>query len=90
MANKVAVSVKRVALVELALASKDGLHIETLANAMGVHNRTVRRTVEDLIDLGVEITKERVGNNVIYRLANPRQGGVLRPVMAERIATDLS
>jgi predicted transcriptional regulator len=77
-------------MVELALASKDGLHIETLASSLGINGRTIRRTVEDLIDLGVEITKERVGNNVIYRLANPRQGGVLRPVMAERIATDLS
>lgn len=84
--NTVSKAIYRVACVELALASPDGLSIDAHAEKMGIAGRTIRRTVEDLIDLGIEIERERVGYRIIYRLVHPKRGGVLRPSIAAQIA----
>ncbi len=84
--NTVSKAIYRVARVEQALASHDGLAVDLLAEAMGIHARTIRRTVQDLVDLGIEIERERSHPHVVYRLVRPKEGGVLRPAIAAQIS----
>lgn len=84
--NTVSKAIYRVARVEQALASSEGLIFEVLAEEMGIHARTIRRTVQDLVDLGIEIEREQQHPHYVYRLARPKQGGVLRPSIAAQIS----
>ena len=46
--NGLAKSLRRVAAIELALRSRDGLHVPQLADELGVDARTIRRHLDDL------------------------------------------
>lgn len=64
-------TLRRVQRIDAALASAEGLHVETIADELGVHARSVRRYLADLIELGIPIIREPHTNLVIYRHTKP-------------------
>lgn len=79
-------AIYRTALIELALASPTGLVIPEIALQLEVNPRTIRRALNDLVGLGVDIEKRRTSYWVSYHLLDKKQGGMLRPSMAQAIA----
>lgn len=79
-------AIYRTAIIELALASQTGLVIPEIAAQLEVNPRTIRRALNDLVILGIDIEKKRSSYWVSYHLVDKNQGGMLRPVMAQAIA----
>jgi predicted DNA-binding transcriptional regulator YafY len=79
-------AIYRTAIIELALASQTGLVIPEIASQLEVNPRTIRRALNDLVILGIDIEKKRSSYWVSYHLVDKKQGGMLRPVMAQAIA----
>jgi predicted DNA-binding transcriptional regulator YafY len=79
-------AIYRTAIIELALASQAGLVIPEIAAQLEVNPRTIRRALNDLINLGIDIEKERSSYWVRYHLVDKKKGGMLRPEMAQAIA----
>lgn len=87
--NGLAKSLRRVAAIELALRSRDGLHVPHLADELGVDARTIRRHLDDLESLGVPIVKQFRDGLAIHSL-DRRSRGVFAAGFAAAIvaATD--
>lgn len=71
MMADLAETLRRVQRIDAALASNAGLHVETIADELGIHARSVRRYLADLIALGFPIFREPHANLVIYRHTKP-------------------
>lgn len=75
----------RVADIESRLRSKEGLDIKLAAEEMGICPRTVRRVVEDLMALGIEVHREGRREERVFRV--PRSSKrLVDPMFARRLA----
>jgi len=68
------------------LASPGGLILPEMAAQLEVNPRTIRRALNDLINLGIDIEKKRASYWVSYHFTDKKHGGMLRPEMAQAIA----
>lgn len=71
MMADLAETLRRVQRIDAALASAEGLHVESIADELGVHARSVRRYLADLIAMGFPLIREPHANIVIYRHMKP-------------------